>query len=174
MESRSEMKILSKDHARDLLSGTPLETFIAQLFGELRLVRGTYSAPNASGVQIALSKLFAFLLLEGSQVCLCITGWGIGTEHLDLFYGYRRSHGEKRPLIEAPVHMFERADEDVFISILCMVFFFSWDASIFDISGKFLLQTSHDGWLEFRTNDGALFRDVPVELENYKILPLVG
>ena len=106
-------------------------------------------------------------MLRGSLVCLYVTGWGVATEHLDLFDGYRRSLGEKRPLIEAPVHLFERTDEDPFISVLCMVFFFSWDASVFDIDGRLLLQTSHDGWLEIRTSDGALVKDVAVELENY-------
>jgi hypothetical protein len=136
-------------------------------------VEDTYSAPVNSGVQIALSKLFAYLLLRDSPVCLYVTCWGVGTEHLDLFYGYRRSLGEKRPLIDAPVHLFDRTDEDTFISVLCMVFFFSWDASVFDLAGRSLLQTSHDGWLEVRTSDQALVKDVAVELEKYRV-PLLA
>lgn len=167
------MKILSKEDARELLSGKSLDAFFAQLSSQLQLVEDTYSAPVNSGVQIALSKLFAYLLLRDSPVCLYVTCWGVATEHLDLFYGYRRSLGEKRPLIDAPVHLFDRTDEDAFISVLCMVFFFSWDASVFDLAGRSLLQTSHDGWLEVRTSDQALVKDVAVELEKYRV-PLLA
>lgn len=162
------MKILTKENANEMLGGKPLDAFITQLSSQLQLVEG-YTAPLNSGVQIALSKLFAYLVFRNSPLCLYITCWGIATEHLDLFDGYRRSFGEKRPLIQAPVHLFERTDEDTFISILCMVFFFSWDASIFDLSGRLLLQTSHDGWLDVRTNDKALAKDVAVELESYRV-----
>lgn len=167
------MKILTKENASEMLGGKSLDAFITQLSSQLQLVEDTYSAPVNSGVQIALSKLFAYLLLRDSPVCLYVTCWGIATEHLDLFYGYRRSHGEKRPLIDAPVHLFERTDEDAFISVLCMVFFFSWDASVFDLAGRSLLQTSHDGWLEVRTSDEALVKDVAVELEKYRV-PLLA
>jgi len=163
------MKILTKENASELLGRNPLDAFITQLSSNLRLVEGSYTAPLNSGVQIALSNLFAYLVFRDSPVCLYVTCWGIATEHLDLFDGYRRSLGEKRPLIEAPIHLFERTDEDSFISILCMVFFFSWDASIFDLTGRLLLQTSHDGWLDFRTNDKALAKDVAVELERYGV-----
>jgi hypothetical protein len=54
-----------------------------------------------------------------------------------------------------------------------MVFFFSWDASVFDIAGRSLLQTSHDGWLEIRTSDVTLGKDIAAELENYKV-PLLA
>jgi len=172
-ESWPAMRILSKENACEVLSGKSLDAFITQLSSQLPLVEGTYSAPVKSGVQIALSKLFAYLVLRDSPVCLYVTGWGVATEHLDLFDGYRRSVGEKRPLIEAPVHLFERTDEDVFISVLCMVFFFSWDASVFDLAGRSLLQTSHDGWLEVRTSDEALAKDVAVELASYRV-PLLS
>jgi hypothetical protein len=165
------MKILTKENASGMLGGKSLDAFITQLSSQLQLVEDTYSAPVNSGVQIALSKLFAYLL--HSPVCLYVTCWGIATEHLDLFYGYRRSLGEKRPLIDAPVHLFERTDEDAFISVLCMVFFFSWDASVFDLAGRSLLQTSHDGWLEARTSDEALVKNVAVELKKYRV-PLLA
>jgi hypothetical protein len=107
---------------------------------------------------------------------LYVTCWAIATEHLDLFDRYRHSFDEKRPLIEAPVHWFERTDEDPFVSVLCMVFFFSWGAFIFDLTGRLLLQTSHDGWLDVRTNDKTLAKDVAVELESYRSIswPAMG
>lgn len=163
------MKILTKDDALALLSGKPLDVVVAQLSTQLQLVEGVYSTPLNSGVQIALSKLFAYLLLRDTPVCLYMTDWGIATEHIDLFYGYRRSLGENRLLIEAPVHVFERTDEEALISLLCIVLFFRWDASLFDIAGQSLLQTSHDGWMEVRASDTTFRTEVATELKNYRV-----
>jgi hypothetical protein len=165
------MKILTKEEAREMLQGKMLDSFTAQLSDRLQLVGGTYSTPINSGAQIALSRLFAYLVLRDAPVCLYITAWSVApsAENLDLFYGYRRSVGEIRPLIEAPIHLFERADEDALVSLLCMVFFFFWDASVFDLAGRSLLRTSHDGWLEVRARDETAIKEVAIELENYRI-----
>jgi hypothetical protein len=163
------MIILSRQEASSFLNNISPDVFVARLHRQLRLVEASYSAPIVSGVQIALSKLFAHLSFRNAPICLNITGWGIATEHLDLFDGYRRSLGETRSLIDAPFHCFELTEEEAFVSFLCMVFFFSWDASIFDLEGRLLLQTSHDGWLEVRTNEDDLIREVAAELKSYGI-----
>jgi len=167
------MRILTKEDARELLTGEGLDAFIAQLSSQLPIVKGAFSIPLESGRQTALSKLFAYLLLRDSEVCIYITGWSIATEHLDLFYGYRRSVDENRHLIDAPVHVFEPTENDKFISVLCMVFYFFWDAWIFDLRQRSLLRISHDGWFEVRTCDKEVFEAVAVEMENYKI-PLLS
>ena len=161
------MRILTKENARELLSGESLDSFIGCLSSELPIVEGAYAAPMTAGAQIALAKLFAFLLVREAPLCLYITGWGIATEHLDLFDGYRRSLGDNRPLIQAPVHVFEQADEEALISLLCLVFFFSWDASAFDLTECTLLQTSHDGWLEVRGSNGAFRKEVAGQMQNH-------
>jgi hypothetical protein len=168
------MKILTKEDARELLKGKTLETFTAQLATQLRLVGGAYSMPVSSGVQIALSKLLAYLMFRDSPVCLYVTGWGVANEHLDLFYGYRRSFADTRPLIDAPVHVFEHTEKDAFISVLSMAFFFIWDVWVFDLAGGWLLRTSHDGWFEIRTRDDEeAIKDLAIELGNYRI-PLLA
>jgi hypothetical protein len=161
------MRILTKEGASEVLSGKSPDSYVAQLKGHLRLVRGTFAAPVKSGVQIVLSKLLAYVLWKESHVCIYVTSWSIATEHLDLFYGYRRSKGENRPLIEAPIHLFQPTDQDALVSVLCVALLFSWDASIFDLRGKSLVQTSHDGWLEVRTNDEVLAKNVALEFDNY-------
>lgn len=143
------MKILTKENASELLGGKSPDTFATQLSSRLRQVGDTYSIPRDSGAKTALSRLFAYLFLKQSSVCIYVSGWGVwgSSESFDLFYGYRRSLGENRPLIEAPVHLFERTEEDAFVSILCMVFYFVWDAWVFDVEGKALVRISHDEWL---------------------------
>lgn len=158
-----------------MLGGKSLDTFVSQLSNRLRQVGGTYSIPRDSGAKTALSRVFAYLLLRKSSVCIYVSGWGVwgSSENLDLFYGYRRSFGESRPLIEAPVHLFERTEEDTFVSILCMVFYFVWDAWVFDIEGKALVRISHDEWLEVRADDDETRKEFATELEKYG-MPLLA
>ena len=169
------MKILTKENASEMLGGKSLDTFVSQLSNRLRQVGGTYSIPRDSGAKTALSRVFAYLLLRKSSVCIYVSGWGVwgSSENLDLFYGYRRSFGESRPLIEAPVHLFEPTEEDTFVSILCMVFYFVWDAWVFDIEGKALVRISHDEWLEVRADDDETRKEFATELEKYG-MPLLA
>jgi hypothetical protein len=163
------MRILTKEDSRELVKGITLEAFVSRLSNQLSLVGGAYSIPVNSGAQTALSKLFAYLLFSDARVCIYVTDWSIATEHLDLFYGYRRSVGETRTLIEAPVHLFEPAEKDALISVLCIVFYFFWDAWVFDLGGRSLLRISHDGWLEIRTADEELIKNVALELQNFGV-----
>jgi hypothetical protein len=165
------LRILSKEDATELLNGKSLDDYISELSGQLQLVKGAYSTPTSSLKHIALSNLFVYLLFRDSPVCIYITGWGVATsmDVLDLFYGYRRSHGESRPLMEAPVHVFEPIDHDALISVFRMVFFFFWDAWLIDLAGRSLLRLSHDGWLEVRARDESIIKEVAVELKDYDI-----
>jgi hypothetical protein len=172
------MKVLAKGNASEVLEvlgGKSLDNFVGGLSNRLRQVGGTYSIPRDSGAKTALSRVFAGLFLRKSSVCVYVSGWGVwrSSENLDLFYGYRRSVGEERPLIEAPVHIFARSEHDTFVSILCMVFYFVWDAWVFDIEGKKLVRISHDEWLEVRVDDDETRQEFATELEKYG-MPLLA
>lgn len=169
------MKILTKEDAREMQGGKPLDIFLSELSGRLQLVADTYSIPPDSGRKTALSRLFAYLILRSPNVCIYVSGWGVwgSSENLDLFYGYRRSFGENRTLMEAPVHLFERTEEDTFVSILSMALYFVWDAWVFDTEGKALVKISHDEWLEVRSDDEKARREIATELEKYGI-PLLA
>jgi hypothetical protein len=169
------MKILTNENAKEMLGGKPLDIFLSELSNRLQLVGDAYSIPADSGRKTALSRLFAYLLFRNSSICVYVSGWGVwgSAENLDLFYGYRRSCGENRTLMEAPVHLFERSEEDAFVSILCMVFYFVWDAWVFDIEGKVLVRVSHDEWLEARTDDDGVRKEFAAELEKYG-MPLLS
>lgn len=168
------MKVLSKGDASNLLKVDAIDTFVDQLSVRLRPVGGAYSIPPDSGAKTALSRLFVYLLLRNSSVWLYVSGWSVwqSSENLDLFYGYRRSHGEFRPLIEAPAHIFESTDSEALISILCMVFYFVWDAWVFDDQGKALIRISHDEWLEIRAGDDETIEEFATHLKKYGLRPL--
>ena len=169
------MKILTKEDARELLAGKPLDTFVGQLSSQLHLICDTYSIPRDSGAKTALSRVLAYLLLRKPSICIYVSGWGVwgSSENLDLFYGYRRSFAENRTLMEAPVHLFDRSEEDTFVSILCMAFYFVWDAWVFDTEGKVLVRVSHDEWLEVRADDEESRKEFTTELEKYG-MPLLS
>ncbi len=170
------MKVLTEENASVLFGGSPLDTFVRELSIRLPLVRDTYSIPIDSGAKTKMSRLFADVLLKSPSVCIYITGWSVWgySENLDLFYGYRRSFGENRILMEAPVHLFESSEVDTFVSILCMVFYFVWDACVFDTEGKALVRISHDEWLEIRTDDEDIRKEFVTELEGFNIRLLHG
>ena len=159
------MNVLSKDDAAARLNVETLDSCLFQLSQRLSPAGAAYTIPSQSKAQTALAKFLAYLLLENSGVYVYLSRWSLhpATEHLDLFYGYRRSTGETRPLSEAPVHFIEPIARHELESILCLVFFFGWDAWLFDAAGTMLVRLGHDGKLEVRapasTNLGAFGAD---------------
>ena len=162
------MRVLTQENASETVGGKPLDAFLSELSGRLGLVGDTYSIPPDSGRKTALSRLLAYLLLRGPSACIYISGWGVweSSENLDLFYGYRRSFGENRTLVEAPVHVFQHGEESAFASILSMALYFVWDAWVFDTEGNALVRISHDEWLEVRTNDANARNEFAAELKD--------
>ena len=169
------MKILTNENASDILGGESLKEFVSRLSNRpCRL--GRYAIPVDSGGKACLAKSFAYLFLRQPTVYMIyVSDWSMwpNSEHLDLFYGYRRSFGEHRILMEAPVHLFEWSEEDTFISILCLVLYFFWDAYVFDIEGKTLVRINHHEWLEVRTEDNEVFEEFALEMQRY-CQPLLG
>ena len=159
------MNVLTKDDAAQMLKVETLDSCLSQLSQRLSPAGAAFTVPPQSKAQTALAKFLAYMLLESSGVYLYLSRWSLhpASEHLDLFYGYRRSVGETRPLSVAPVHFIEPAARHELESILCMVFFFGWEAWIFEETGNTRVRITHDGKLEVRaegqTNIGAFAAD---------------
>jgi hypothetical protein len=163
------VRVLTKEGASRLLNVDDLDIFVNELADRLPPVAGPYSIPRDSGEKTALSRLIDYLLLRNSSACVYVSGWSVwpSSENLDLFYGYRRSIGETRFLIEAPAHIFESTEHDALVSILCMVFYFIWDAWVFDAGGNALVRISHDEWLEIRAGDDEAKKEFASELDKF-------
>lgn len=168
------MKVLSKEDTRTFFRGGSVDELVKGLSSSLSEVGGRHSIPADSGRKTALSRALAYLLLRGSGLCLYVSGWGVwaSAENLDLFYGYRRSAGEHRPLMQAPVQMFEAPEHDAFVSILSMALFFVWDAWLFDREGTVLIRINHDEWLEVKTLRERIGSEIIAEVEKYGALRL--
>jgi hypothetical protein len=163
------MKTLTKESAMEILGGRPLEAFLRDQQNRLRRARRMYSIPRDSGRKTALSRTLCYVMPRESVSVLYISGWGVwpSSENLDLFHGYRRSLGEPRSLSEASVHVFDPTDSEALTSILSMVFYFVWDAWLFDADARVLLGVSHDEWLELLAADPRLKEGFEAELEAF-------
>ena len=152
-----------------------LDKFVGELFRRLPPVGSTYAIPSDAAAETTLAKFLACLLLKNSGVCVYLTGWNLqpASEHLDLFYGYRRSAGEMRLLAEAPVHHFDQASQDALVSVLCMVLYFGLEAAIFDMERKTLVRIDHQGWMEIQSSDVEDIREFAEDPEKF-LKPLLG
>jgi len=170
------LRVLSKEDASAFLGGRAPDVVVNDLWTQLHLVGDAYKIPPDSGSKTALSRLIAYLLLKKASVCVFVTGWGVwpNSENFDLFYGYRRALGETRPLIDAPFHIFESTEQDALVSILCMVFYFVWDAWVFDFERKALFVISHDEWFEVLVHDEERIGEFKDQMGKYGLKPLHG
>jgi hypothetical protein len=151
------MQVLTKDDAAEVTHRDGLDFWLHEQSMRLKPAGAAYAIPPQSRAQTALAKFLACLLLQGSSVYVYLSRWSLhpASEHLNLFYGYRRSVGETRPLSEAPVHFFDPAAREELISILCLLFYFGWDAWIFDREGKMLIRSTRAAGLEVLSDGTA-------------------
>src|SRR6266852_3967206 len=72
----------------------------------------SYHLPGDTGKKTVLARALASLLIGTQESALWITDWGAfqSCQNVELFYGYRRSFGENRLLIDAPFHVFSESD----------------------------------------------------------------
>jgi hypothetical protein len=168
------MKILSVQDARTLLAGNPPDLFVNSIRERLAVNAGPYALPPDSGAKTSIARELAGLLLQNSELFLYISGWMVwpSAEHFDLFDGYRRSLGERRPLREAQIHVLSRGEEPILTSILAMGLYFVWDVQIFDARGSMLIEFSHDEWMEFRLQDVTLRQRIAEWAVGFELQPL--
>lgn len=163
------MEVLTKDEAANLLKVEELDDFIGNLAIHLPSAGSSYAIAPGAQAKTALAKFLAYLLLKQSGVCIYLTGWDMRqySEHLDLFFGYRRSAGETRTFSEAPVHLFNRDAKDALVSILCLVLYFSLEAWIFDVEGLTLIRIGRDGKMDIQNEGEDDIRDFAKDPDKY-------
>lgn len=106
----------------------------------------SFKIPVGSGSKTALSRMLVSFLDVSEEALLWITEWGIwpSCEDWKLFYVFRESIGEHRPLIEKPSHLFSSQDLDSVTSIVSMVLYFLWGALIISPANNLIIRISHD------------------------------
>jgi hypothetical protein len=114
-----------------------------------------YNLPHDTGKKTVLSISLAELLTDDRQGALWIRGWSAfpSQQNLDLFYGYRKSLGENRPLIDAPFHVCSRSDVTTIQSLLCLALYFYWDVLLFKGDHELVLRLSNDEFFDVYTRN---------------------
>jgi hypothetical protein len=134
----------------------------------------SFELPLSAAHQTAISKRMPFLffeLLGKDSIWLEMTHWTNDSDsNIDLFYGYRKSHGDARTIREASLYKFEPMDSDAMASIIGMVLYFNWDATLFDEQKTFKLMLSHDRALDFTS---SAEREVRRLIDDMRLLKLV-
>lgn len=120
-------------------------------------------------IVILASYLLPYLEAQFQPCILWFTDWGMWNDHHERV-GYRlmnllrAAHGESRPLIETPAHVFDSSEVVDAQTLLATAILMSWDVYLVPMDGKFLVFNSHDEYVDVESTDRAtheaLFRDL--------------
>jgi len=121
-----------------------------------------YYLPKDAGAKTLLARSLAGFFADQMDGALWITDWGAfgNLQNQDLFYGYRRSLGETRLLIDAPFHVWSKSEVASIESILGLTLYFFWDALLFKGDRQFVLRTSNDEFFDIYARTAAKRDDV--------------
>lgn len=116
-----------------------------------------YRLPQDTGKKTVLARTLVELLTDEKDGALWIKGWGAfqSQQNMDLFYGYRRSLGEARLMVEAPFHVCSKSDGTAVESLLDLTLYFYWDALLFKGNRDLVLRTSNDEFFDIYTRSAA-------------------
>jgi len=149
------MKIYSHADVPNILGGLTLPQYLARERNELSTIPCTLPTDTGSKTQMASYLGELYLASESSSALIAITGWSAwpSQTNFDLFDRYRESFGERRRLIESPIHHFLAHDKAAFASVLGMCLYFLWDAEVIDFSTGSGLTIGHHGSLDVHVRD---------------------
>ncbi|MCL5257021.1 MAG: hypothetical protein M1319_04390 [Chloroflexi bacterium] len=103
-----------------------------------------------SGAKTVIARTLMLQFAKFDESMLWIDEYKVwpAAENWNLFDGYRRSLGERKPLWERPGHIFAPGDGETVFSLLCMVLYFIWGAIVAPASGELVVRISHDDWID--------------------------
>lgn len=92
--------------------------------------------------------------LQPREACLLwVTGWGIWSENLHLYYHLRQSYGDTRLLDEAPGHLFLDYEGADLVSFLQVGIICGWDMHLIPFVGYARAFVSHDEFVTFAADN---------------------
>ena len=146
-------RIIDRDETRAWLAfrgllaeNDPLGRLERSKFVEVR----SFTVPPYVGTRTALAEALAGFFVKESEVLLHVNDWGVWHEEdWNLFARFRQALGETAKLSDKPGHLLSADDHADLVSLLCLVLYFNWGASIVASSGELAVEISHDeiGWL---------------------------
>jgi hypothetical protein len=93
-----------------------------------------------------------------ASLLLWLRDWGIfmGEEYPEIWLAIRERYGERRPIIEAPGHLFSSGERGLARGMARLAMLFGWDADLIcdPVSSIQLISLTHDGavWIVAEAN----------------------
>ena len=107
-----------------------------------------FDVPEDAGKKVALVANFFEDRQLGAETLVWFTEWGIwpSSERQHIFYRFRASYDEVRPLWEAPAHLLASDEREELLSLVTLGVLFLWDVFVFTQGSTLAFHTSHDEW----------------------------
>lgn len=156
------MWCLNSDEARQWSDG--------RYFGERRFTLDESGRPSIVGLEYRISAPFSemnwsrlnwfagFLAshVEPFEECLLwVTQWGVwpSSENFHLFYRMRESYGERRPLADAPGHLFLKHEKAELTTFATLAILNGWDFYLLPMPIYAAVFLSHDEFVDLYAHD---------------------
>ena len=155
------MKIITRQDCQTWLSDRFQEAFDWNVAKREYGYSVAYTIPHDSGRKTALARALRASIDCSGRSLLWVTEWSAfpSSENMALFLGYRRSLGDERSLPAAAGHVFVEQDLEAVECLLDLIFYFFWDAHVFD-SRSLWLHVSHDEVITVHTRDKETLRSI--------------
>ena len=116
-----------------------------------------FATPSDAGARVALARTLWNSLGARSEGLVWVTEWGVwpSSEHMPLYTALRRAFGDKRPLIEAPGHLFQLGEDDNGLSFFLVAALFFWDVYLLRAGGDSAAFLSHDEFCIVVSHDAS-------------------
>jgi hypothetical protein len=156
------MKVLSTNEGKDWLLLNSWDVVAEDSWQQRYGSKVSYHLPEDTGKKTVLARALASLVTGTQQGALWITDWGAfqSCQNVELFYGYRRSFGENRLLIDAPFHVFSASDTKTLECLLDLTLYFYWDSILLDASKGLIVTTSNDEFVDVYAQNSTKLEEV--------------
>lgn len=128
-----------------------------------------FEIPEKASRMSALTRHLFEAFGEFSGALLVFTDWPLyHPDEMAIIMGLRRAHGNQRLLIDAPGHLFGKAEKDEAIAHCYLSAMFGWRAYLYLPSGAVTLQIWKGDLLDVWTADEALedaIRNIAIEFD---------
>jgi hypothetical protein len=158
------MQVLSVDEARSWCAGHDFPIADYPHWSDPRLKRGiSYATADRHSTSQALVRCVAGNAAAGETI-VWISDWPLyHPDEMAVITRFRASADERRPLIDAPAHIFDDAEIDDCVGCFNLCDQYRWDALLFVPASGLIVFNSHDEiqylmWL--RESDNADLRAI--------------
>ncbi len=99
-----------------------------------------FYAPKTLRAIQAVTRDLGLTFFKSNQALLTVKDWALYDPHeMHLFESLRKTHGESRPLIEAPAHLFTSTEHADLIGLFGLSVAFEWTSYLYFVDSRVTL-----------------------------------